>query len=245
MQEATHKTQILSLENRAHETWLSSRQTERRLEESRSEAAVLRRKLTAMSSQGGENGVENSNMVNGSAHSPLLMDASGVPAGPGSPIMPPMPGFMPPPPFMPAPIMPHGFMPPPPFEMRPPPLGRLMSPPPPPGVNPGTRYSPHLMEHRGGGGGGGRYTPDSRYDHFSPYETETDISPPHSPQPYGHHHQRSRRSSGGSGTYNNNNNNSGGGGGQQQQQQQNPKKFGKGGGHHNRNNYSDRSDEFV
>lgn len=225
MQEATHKTQILSLENRAHESWLATRQTERRLEESRSEAAVLRRKLTAMSSAGGnggaaENGIDGG-MANGTASSPLHMDGSGANAG--SPIMPPMPGFMPPPPFMPAP-MPHGFMPPPPFEMRPPPLGRLMSPPPPPGVNPGTRYSPHLMER------GGRYTPDSRYDHFSPYETETDISPPHSPQPY-----RSRRSSGGSGTYNNN------GGSHQQQQQQNSKKY----GNKRNNNYSDRSDEFV
>lgn len=210
VQEATHKTQILSLENRAHETWLATRQTERRLEESRSEAAVLRRKLTAMSTT--ENGVENNNnnLINGTASSPLHMD--GVGAGAGSPIMPPMPGFMPPPPFMPAP-MPHGFMPPPPFEMRAPPLGRLMSPPPPPGVNPGARYSPHLMDR------GGRYTPDSRYDHFSPYETETDISPPHSPQ--------YRRSSGGSGTYNNNS--------------QNAKKFAPKG----RNNYSDRSDEFV
>lgn len=219
MQEATHKTQILSLENRAHESWLATRQTERRLEESRSEAAVLRRKLTAMSSSGGPG--EDGGMVNGTASSPLHMDGAGG-ANAGSPIMPPMPGFMPPPPFMPAPPLPHGFMPPPPFEMRPPPLGRLMSPPPPPGVNPGTRYSPHLMDR------GGRYTPDSRYDHFSPYETETDISPPHSP-----YHHRSRRSSGGSGTYNNNG------------QSQNPKKYGGGGGGNKRNNYSDRSDEFV
>lgn len=225
MQEATHKTQILSLENRAHESWLATRQTERRLEESRSEAAALRRKLTAMSNAGAVDGVGADNgMVNGTASSPLHMDGNG---GPGSPIMPPLPGFMPPPPFMPAPPMPHGFMPPPPFEMRPPPLGRLMSPPP-PGVNPGTRYSPHLMDRNG------RYTPDNhRYDHFSPYETETDISPPPSPPQF-----RSRHSSGGSGTNYNNSGNQG-----RPTEGRNPKKFGNKGSH--RNNYSDRSDEFV
>lgn len=220
VQEATHKTQILSLENRAHESWLATRQTERRLEEARSESAVLRRKLTAMSSDGGADGVH----VNGTASSPLHMDGGGG-AGPGSPIMPPLPGFMPPPPFMPAPPMPHGFMPPPPFEMRPPPLGRMMSPP--PGVNPGTRYSPHPMDR------GGRYTPDSRYDHFSPYETETDISPPASPQ------FRSRHSSGGSGNYNNQHHHNNNGAGQGRTP---GKKFGAGKG---RNNFSDRSDEFV
>lgn len=45
---AAHKAQIGTLENRAHETWLAARQADRRYEESRAEAAILRRKLTAL-----------------------------------------------------------------------------------------------------------------------------------------------------------------------------------------------------
>lgn len=97
----------------------------------------------------------------------------------------PPPAFMPPPPFMPPPQ----FMPPPPHfmppgEMRPPPLGRLMSPPP-----PNSRYSPAMLDDRDryDRGNGGHYTPD-RYNNYpsdilSPYETETDFSPPLSPEP--------------------------------------------------------------
>lgn len=53
--------------------------------------------------------------------------------------------------------------------------GRLMSPPPNNYVDDRGRYSPH------------RYSPDSRYDYgYSRdlYETETDFSPPRSPEPY-------------------------------------------------------------
>lgn len=109
---------------------------------------------------------------------------------PGSPIL---MGGLPPPPFMP-PLMglpPPPFMPPPfmPGEMRPPPLGRLMSPPP-------NRYSPSIIDdhHRdrySPDRGSGRYTPDSRYN-MSPYETETDFSPPPSPGPHLNRHGSSR-----------------------------------------------------
>ena len=47
-QAATHKALITSVENRAHEIWLTSRQSERKYEEARVEAAGLRRKLTTL-----------------------------------------------------------------------------------------------------------------------------------------------------------------------------------------------------
>lgn len=62
-------------------------------------------------------------------------------------------------------------------------LGRLMSPPP-----PNHRYSPNnFVDDRGRYGN--RYSPDdSRYDDYPAgtdlYETETDFSPPRSPEPY-------------------------------------------------------------
>nr|AAL68225.1 LD26265p [Drosophila melanogaster] len=50
---ASHKAQMGTLENRAHESWLAARQSERRCEEALAEAASLRRKLTTMASGGG------------------------------------------------------------------------------------------------------------------------------------------------------------------------------------------------
>lgn len=47
-QVAAHKAQTGTLENRAHETWLAARQSDRRYEEVRAEATALRRKLTAL-----------------------------------------------------------------------------------------------------------------------------------------------------------------------------------------------------
>lgn len=47
-QVAAHKAQTGTLENRAHETWLAARQSDRRCEEARAEATALRRKLTAL-----------------------------------------------------------------------------------------------------------------------------------------------------------------------------------------------------
>uniref|UniRef100_A0A1B0D5Q2 Transport and Golgi organization protein 1 n=1 Tax=Phlebotomus papatasi TaxID=29031 RepID=A0A1B0D5Q2_PHLPP len=184
-QRAAHKAQIGALETRAQESWLAARQAERRLEESRVESSTLRRKLTSFA----ENGVNSSNNTNNidsltDAPSPL----HGV-ENPGSPLL----GVMPPPPFLPPPFMPPPppFMPPGPFipaEMRLPPLGRLMSPPP-----PNNRYSPGLVDERDGRfspSDRGRYTPDRYHDRYpphrlgSPYETETDVSPPPTPPPH-------------------------------------------------------------
>lgn len=53
-QSAAHKAQQNALETRAHEAWLTARQVERRFEESRSEASVLRRKLTSMAEIGND-----------------------------------------------------------------------------------------------------------------------------------------------------------------------------------------------
>lgn len=46
-QSTAYKLQIATLESRAHEAWLGARQAERRLEETKVEAAGLRRKLTS------------------------------------------------------------------------------------------------------------------------------------------------------------------------------------------------------
>uniref|UniRef100_A0A1L8DUW7 Putative transport and golgi organization protein 1 n=2 Tax=Nyssomyia neivai TaxID=330878 RepID=A0A1L8DUW7_9DIPT len=173
-QRAAHKAQIGALETRAQESWLATRQAERRLEESRIESSTLRRKLTSFA----ENGV-NSNATN---NIDGMTDVSSpLHDNPGSPLM----GVLPPPPFMP-PFMPPPppFMPPGPFipaEMRLPPLGRLMSPPP---AN--NRYSPNPVDVRDGRFSPpdrGRYSPDRYRYPMSPYETETDVSPPPTPPP--------------------------------------------------------------
>lgn len=57
-----------------------------------------------------------------------------------------------------------------------PPLGRLMSPPP-------NRFTPTDRDHRYSPRRGNRYSPDSRYDDYTAFETETDYSPPPSPNP--------------------------------------------------------------
>lgn len=48
-QQAAHKAQLNAAENRAHDSWLAARQTQRRFEETMAEASVLRRKLTSLS----------------------------------------------------------------------------------------------------------------------------------------------------------------------------------------------------
>ncbi|XP_049530563.1 transport and Golgi organization protein 1 isoform X2 [Anopheles darlingi] len=187
-QAAAHKAQYTMLETRSHDAWLTARQAERRLEESRNESSALRRKLTALGDvSAGSDGVINlpsmSTDLGMTAPSPMRVESPNAP--------PPLMGVLPPPPFM-APFMPG---PPPPFlppfmpphhgpgEMRPPPLGRLMSPPP-------NRYSPNsIIDARDRySPDRGRYSPDSRYDYsvMSTYETENDFSPPPSPP----HHSR-------------------------------------------------------
>lgn len=46
-QETAHKAQTVALETKAHEAWLTARQSERKVEELRSEATLLRRRLTS------------------------------------------------------------------------------------------------------------------------------------------------------------------------------------------------------
>ncbi|KAL0267363.1 UNVERIFIED_CONTAM: hypothetical protein PYX00_009652 [Menopon gallinae] len=140
-QERGLKTQITTLEKKAHENWIAARQAERKLEESKQEAAQLRNKLTLME-KNISNDLESSphprvgeEMNGGDALSPLIHDTSSpilfpppLPLDPNNTSFPP--GFIPPPMFMPPP--PGGFMPPPPFlpgDHRPPPLGRMSSPP--------------------------------------------------------------------------------------------------------------------
>ncbi|XP_023300521.2 transport and Golgi organization protein 1 isoform X1 [Lucilia cuprina] len=207
-QVAAHKAQTGTLENRAHETWLAARQSDRRYEEARAEATALRRQLTALA--GG-----NVNEANKAPAGPVVLgdELTQAPSpihmeSPGSPML----GRMPPPPFLPPPFMgpPPPFMgmpPPPPFvppgEMRPAPLGRIMSPPP----QRSGRFSPqHLdyedyLDYEGGNNTWHRYTysppprtyrslspTDSRYNYgterdlMSTYDTETDFSPPPSPR---------------------------------------------------------------
>lgn len=47
-QETAHKAQQVALENKTHEAWLGARQSERKVEELRQEALILRRRLTTM-----------------------------------------------------------------------------------------------------------------------------------------------------------------------------------------------------
>ncbi|XP_075153918.1 transport and golgi organization 1 isoform X2 [Haematobia irritans] len=201
-QVAAHKAQTGTLENRAHETWLAARQSDRRYEEARAEATALRRRLTALA--GG-----NVNDVNKAGPTSLGEDLTNAPSpihmeSPGSPML----GRMPPPPFLPPPFMgpPPPFMgmpPPPPFvpagEMRPPPLGRIMSPPPPQrsnmldyddymdyeGNNSWHRhhtYSPPPRTYRSLSPTDSRYNYGTERDLMSTYDTETDFSPPPSPR---------------------------------------------------------------
>lgn len=104
--------------------------------------------------------VESPNNANALPPAPMMMPPF-LPQGfmPGAP-----PPFLPPPPFMP-----------PPGEMAPP-LGRLMSPPP-------KRFTPRDDRDRYSPRSRGRYSPDSRYDDYTAFETETDYSPPPSPSP--------------------------------------------------------------
>ncbi|XP_039491682.1 transport and Golgi organization protein 1 [Drosophila santomea] len=134
---ASHKAQMGTLENRAHESWLAARQSERRCEEALAEAASLRRKLTTMASGGGgvggDPGVMEAIAANGASvlGAELKTAPSPLPL-PGSPLL-NMPNPLP---FLAAPFSPFMGLPPPFLPptgaggARPPPLGRMRSPPP-------------------------------------------------------------------------------------------------------------------
>lgn len=140
---ASHKAQMGTLENRAHESWLAARQSERRCEEAQAEAAALRRKLTTMASGGGLTSVGEVSLealpTNGGILAPELNSNSSPLPLPGSPGILNMPNPLP---FLPAPFSPFMGLPPP-FLPPPhgvasggggsgrlPPLGRMRSPPP-------------------------------------------------------------------------------------------------------------------
>ncbi|XP_016987494.1 transport and Golgi organization protein 1 [Drosophila rhopaloa] len=133
---ASHKAQMGTLENRAHESWLAARQSERRCEEALAEAAGLRRKLTTMASGGGGVGDTANMEVIASNGAPVLgAELKTAPSPlplPGSPLL-SMPNPLP---FLAAPFSPFMGLPPPFLPptgaggARPPPLGRKRSPPP-------------------------------------------------------------------------------------------------------------------
>ncbi|KAG5674519.1 hypothetical protein PVAND_004481 [Polypedilum vanderplanki] len=186
-QAAAHKLNITATETQAHTAWLNARQAERKLEESRMEAAALRRRLTSIA----ENPAGASDLINGlpgvtndSVPSPIRVESpNNVNVNqiqPGPPLMMP-----PPPPFLPGanpflpPFLPPGELPPLPIGM-PPPLGRLMSPPP-------KRFTPTMRDDRDrySPRGARRYSPDF-YDDYTATETnfsDTDYSPPRTPTP--------------------------------------------------------------
>jgi len=129
-----------TLENRAHESWLAARQSERRCEEAQAEAAGLRRKLTTMASGGAVGAAGDMTLdalpANGSMLAPdLNSNPSPLPLPlPGSPGLLNMPNPLP---FLPAPFSPFMGLPPPFLPpaaaaggARLPPLGRMRSPPP-------------------------------------------------------------------------------------------------------------------
>jgi chromosome segregation ATPase len=180
-QEIELKSQISVLEKKAHENWVSARQAERKLEETKQEAAQLRHRLTlrerAIQEDKNQHRLQSPIEQNGDMPISPLESPASPPLLYGtrdhitkSPPIPGLPPFMPPPPgvpFMPPPL--HGvppFIPPPPPNMfpgdhRPPPLGRMSSPP----LN--SRYSP---SSRG-------YSPYDR-NSSSPSDSEYGTSPP-------------------------------------------------------------------
>lgn len=169
-QEVALKSQISLLEKQAHERWVSGRQAERKLEEARQEAAILRNRLTLsersqLSKPRPWANENNNHLTNGFAgvQSPLLQN--------GELALSPDPALSPPPPLA---FLPRPFMLPPPADMglpppfmpgmfpgdhRPPPLGRMSSPPP-----VGGRYSPESTV----------YSEYERYERHSPYEAGWD-----------------------------------------------------------------------
>ncbi|XP_018562711.1 transport and Golgi organization protein 1 [Anoplophora glabripennis] len=182
-QEIDLKSQISMLEKKVHENWVTARQTERKLEDARQEAAQLRNRLTLRERVINEERIQNrlQSPVEQNGELPLSPHTIDSPASPPllygardhitkSPPLPGLPPFLPPPPgapFMPPPL--HGmppFMPPPPSmfpgDHRPPPLGRMSSPP----LN--SRYSPDTSA----------FSPYDRHSPSPPYDSEYGASPP-------------------------------------------------------------------
>ncbi|XP_050304420.1 transport and Golgi organization protein 1 isoform X6 [Anthonomus grandis grandis] len=206
-QEVELKSQISMLEKKSHENWVANRQTERKLEEARQEAAQLRNRLTmrerAFAEGNNQMRIQSPLHQNGEIPlSPPPLDPTQSPPPLFNPRdhitkSPPIPG-LPPPPFLPPPPLGAGhFIPPPPLDgMMPPPMGDLGMPPPPfmpglhhhPGMFPGDHRPPPLGRMSSPPPVGGRYSPEStvyseydRYDRRSPsppYDSEYGASPP-------------------------------------------------------------------
>ncbi|CAG9834768.1 unnamed protein product [Diabrotica balteata] len=182
-QEIELKSQISMLEKKVHDNWVTSRQMERKLEDSRQETALLRNRLTlrerAMIDERTQNRLQSPVDQNGELTlSPPPIESPASPAMlfggrdhiTKSPPIPGLPPFLPPPPgapFMPPPLPGMPFMPPPPSmfpgDHRPPPLGRMSSPPP---LN--SRYSPDTSA----------FSPYDRHTPSPPYDSEYGASPP-------------------------------------------------------------------
>uniref|UniRef100_A0A6P7FA13 Transport and Golgi organization protein 1-like n=1 Tax=Diabrotica virgifera virgifera TaxID=50390 RepID=A0A6P7FA13_DIAVI len=182
-QEIELKSQISMLEKKVHDNWVTSRQMERKLEDSRQETALLRNRLTlrerAMLDERTQNRLQSPVDQNGDLTlSPPPIESPASPAMlfggrdhiTKSPPIPGLPPFLPPPPgapFMPPPLPGMPFMPPPPSmfpgDHRPPPLGRMSSPPP---LN--SRYSPDTSA----------FSPYDRHTPSPPYDSEYGASPP-------------------------------------------------------------------
>ncbi|CAG9760629.1 unnamed protein product [Ceutorhynchus assimilis] len=200
-QEVELKSQISVLEKKSHENWVTNRQIERKLEEAKQEAALLRNRLTmrerAIAESNNQHRMQSPLHPNGEMPiSPPPLDPTQSPPPLYNPRdhMPsaPIPG-MPPPPFLPPP--PLGvtpFLPPPPLEgMMPPRLGDMGGMPPfmpLPGMFPGDHRPPPLGRMSSPPPVGGRYTPEStgysEYDRYNrrspspPYDSEYGASPP-------------------------------------------------------------------
>ena len=76
-QDRSYKSRLAAQEKRAHENWVSARQSERRLEESKQEAAQLRQRLTQVEKEkevlliAKENGTTTNGGIDADLHKPI------------------------------------------------------------------------------------------------------------------------------------------------------------------------------
>ncbi|XP_066156022.1 transport and Golgi organization protein 1-like [Euwallacea fornicatus] len=200
-QEVELKSQISMLEKKNQENWVIQRQAERKLEEARHEAAILRNRLTLRE----RTLAEGNNSIRMQSPPPHHQNGE-LPVSPNPTQSPPLlfnprdhitksPPLkvMPPPPFLPPPLAGTPFMPPPPLDRMMSPLNDISGMPPflpglAPGMFPGDHRPPPLGRMSSPPPVGGRYSPEStvyseydRYDRRTPsppYDSEYGVSPP-------------------------------------------------------------------
>ncbi|XP_066260466.1 transport and Golgi organization protein 1 isoform X2 [Euwallacea similis] len=200
-QEVELKSQISMLEKKNQENWVTQRQAERKLEEARHEAAILRNRLTLRE----RTLAEGNNSIRLQSPPPHHQNGE-LPVSPNPTQSPPLlfnprdhitksPPLkvMPPPPFLPPPLAGAPFMPPPPLDGMMSPLSDISGMPPflpglTPGMFPGDHRPPPLGRMSSPPPVGGRYSPEStvyseydRYDRRTPsppYDSEYAASPP-------------------------------------------------------------------